>query len=100
MRLRERRRRYFPNAALIAANCSYIFGKVLAVIATLSNNSTQWLVIAISNIDFVAFSNRISIVVIPLALAQQKNILVRLGAPIPHTLRHRIGLRPDNVLPQ
>src|SRR5207249_760512 len=44
--------------------------------------------------------HRNSIVEIPLALAQQKQVLMCLRRPIRHRLRHRVRLGPDDVGPQ
>src|SRR6476660_491514 len=42
--------------------------------------------------------DRIPVVQVPLTLAQQKKILVRLCAPVAHAFRHRIRLVPNDVL--
>ena len=47
-----------------------------------------------------ALGDGIGVIEIAPALAQQEQIFVRLGAPVRHALRHRIRLRPDDVLPQ
>ena len=44
--------------------------------------------------------NRRRVPIVPLALGQDKQVLVRLGAAISHTLGHRVELVPDHVLPE
>jgi hypothetical protein len=46
------------------------------------------------------FGNGLAIVKISPALAQQEQVLVRLGAAVGYALGHRVRLRPDDVLAQ
>src|SRR6185369_5349430 len=42
----------------------------------------------------------LSVVEVPLPLAEQEQILVGPRRPVPHRLRHRVGLAPDDVHPK
>ena len=46
------------------------------------------------------FLYRLRIVKVTRALRQQEQILMALGRPVRHALRHRVRFRPDDVAPQ
>lgn len=98
-----------PDVALVAGLYAFTLPPAVTRLSEICTMQPDWTYYALVSSTVTGARHRVlryrlldrlRVEVVPLALAQQEHVLVRLGAAVAHALRHRVRLVPDDVLPQ